>query len=243
MQAHIIAYSKLSNLFKNLEVISNNVANASSSGFKADLAIYLNDDKKIDGKVSPVPKALTATDLSSGALKRTDRQLDVGIDGKGFFAVDTPLGIRYTRNGVFNTATDGTLTTAEGYNVVGDGGNIIIDPSDTSVKIGRNGEVYGVSQQGEVLRGKIQISKFDDTSVLEKVGNSFFKTDVSPTPAIEVTDFKLSQGFVESSNVNEVQQITELIDVTRSVTNLARIMQDQQQLLRATVGKITGTNS
>jgi flagellar basal-body rod protein FlgF len=242
MQASVIAFSRQRDLFKQLEIISNNIANAESNGFKADLAVYLKSDNLKNGNRNPTPNLISAVDLSDGTLTKTGRDLDVAIQGRGFFSVETPLGVRYTRNGGFAINAEGSLVDAAGNSVVGDSGTILMSAEDSSVEIGENGEIYGVNSEGRNLRGTLSVVKFEDESVLQKVGNGFFKTDSSGESATVLEDYKILQGGIESSNVNQVNQLTELIDISRTVASLARIVQDQNQMLRSAVKNILGTS-
>lgn len=242
MQAHIIAFAKQRDLFQQLGMISNNVANVNSAGFKAELAVYDKSNQKVDGDLLPTPQLFGVTDYSKGVMSKTDRPLDIAIDGDTYFLVSTPLGDRYTKRGVFTTNEENTLVTPEGYQLVGDGGAVTIDPNDEKIIINSKGELFGLQNGVQTQRGVIQQYKFDDQRSLTKVGDSYFTSSTAAQVADPAVDYKLLQGFVEKSNVNQIEEITELIDISRSVASLARIVQDQQQLLRNAVTKITGTN-
>ncbi len=239
MDASIIAYSAQKSLFDRLEMVSNDVANSNTSGFKRELAVYLQPAGKINGAPNPLPTLKSATDLSQAGLRSTERQLDVAIQGNGFFQVDTPLGTRFTRAGSFFTNAEGALVTAEGYAVIGNGGPINLQAEDYEVKIGEDGTIVALTPNGQEPRGAIGVFKFSDNSALEKVGNTFFKTDATPDTAEVGVDYKMAQGMVEDSNVNGVASMTEIIDISRSVQNLAKIIQDQHSLIRSAVQRIT----
>lgn len=243
MQASTIAFAKQRDLFRQLEVISNNIANSNSNGFKADLAVYTKSDKQIDGLPDPTPDMVTATNTMSGGLITTERPLDVAIDGNGYFVVETPLGTRYTRNGGLAISADGSLVDAKGNPISGSGGAITMDASDEDVEIGQNGEVYGMGADGRNLRGTLQVVKFENESTLQKVGDNYFKSDITPVESTPIEDYKIVQGAVEGSNVNQISELTELIDISRTVSTLARIVQDQSQMLRSAFNRITGTGN
>ncbi len=239
MDVSSLAYLRQNSLFSRLEVTANNVANADTSGFKAELSVYGKSTPLIGGNPNPSPNLRVAVDPSQGKLEATFRPLDVAIDGEGFFAAESPLGLRYTRDGAFAISAEGNLVTKDGYPVQGDGGAISFSPEDKQFKIGDNGEVYALTDTGQEIRGTIAVFKFDDLSSLEKVGNSNFKSSSQPIAAIVNEDFKIAQGMLEGSNVNSVLQLTELIQISRSVQQVAGIIKDQHELQRNSITRIT----
>jgi len=243
MQASTIAFARQRDLFSQLEIISNNIANSESTGFKSDLAVYVKSDKRINGQPDPTPVLAVATNTAPGGLVTTQRQLDIALDGKGFFAVETPLGTRYTRNGGLSITAEGFLADANGNQISGEGGPITMDVADAEIEINLAGEVYGIGPEGRSLRGALQVVKFENESVLQKAGNHLFKSDIAPEAAIPNEDYKIVQGAIEGSNVNQVSELTQLIEISRTVANLARIVQDQHQLLKSAVSRITGTGN
>lgn len=244
MDSTIIAYAAQKNLFDRLEVVSNNVANVNTTGFKSDLAVYMKPAGNINGEPNPIPKLQTQASLEQGGMRMTGRQLDVAVSGNGFFQVETALGTRYTRSGSFFVNADGSLVTKEGYSVSGDGGPISLTPEDFEIKIGEDGTISATTPEGtQEVRGKLGVFKFDDPSALKKVGNSLFISEAGGVTAEPRTDYVVSQGMVEESNVNQVAEMTNLIDVSRSVQNLARIIQDESQRVRSAVQRIAGTGS
>lgn len=240
MDAGLIAYTRQRSLFQRLEAVSNNVANADTNGFKSELAVYMPNATKVDGKQLPFPAMDLATDLSQGRLKETGRQLDVAINGQGFFQIETPLGPRYTRDGSFIVNAEGALADKNGNPVVGDGGPISISEDDYQLKIGENGEIISVRPGGNESRGAIGVFKFLDNSKLQKVGDSYFKSDETAEAAIVKEDFVIAQGMVESSNVDSVKQMAEMIDISRAVQSAARIVQDENQRIKSAVQKLAG---
>jgi flagellar basal-body rod protein FlgF len=240
MDAGLIAYTRQRSLFQRLESVSNNVANADTNGFKSELAVYMPNATKIDGKQAPFPAMDLATDLSQGRLKETNRQLDVAIQGEGFFQIETPLGARYTRDGSFIVNSEGALTDKNGNPVVGDGGPISIEAEDYELKIGENGEIVSVKPEGTVSRGTIGVFKFLDNSKLQKVGDSYFKSDENPETATVKDDFVMAQGMLEVSNVDSVKQMAEMIDISRGVQSVAKIVQDENSRIKSAVQKIAG---
>ncbi len=239
MDATIIAYARQKSLYERMEVLANNVANADTTGFKADLAVYVNDNKKINGEDNPAPKMLITTDLSEGAYKSTGRPLDIAIQGDGYFQLETPLGARYSKAGSFTINDQGQLATQQGYILLGDAGAITLEPDDQEIRIDRNGEVVVKNNGLSAIRGQIGVVTFQDKSTLTKVGNNVFSSTASPEQ-LTIDQYEISQGVVEKSNVNSIVQMTELIDVTRGVQQVAKIIDTQYQLERNAVSRIAG---
>lgn len=235
-------YSALSGAMaqnQRLETISNNLANANTTAFKKDKQTfheYVTANEK-PPQVMTIPR-ITATvesfydhqggdrayvdargtysDFSQGALKNTGGPLDVAIEGGGFFEVMTSNGVRLTRNGSFKIDGEGRLVNNEGHLVLREGGE---DPAQRSIRVsgqnltvGYSGEIY----DGDNQVGKISVVDFENKDSLEKQGSSLYalKPNYEDTrrPASE---FKLHQGFLEMSNVNVVDEMTEMIQASR----------------------------
>src|SRR5690606_3969614 len=152
-----------------------------------------------DRRVSFVQDRATWTDMRSGGMQQTGNPLDVAIDGTAFFAVETPRGERYTRNGAFQINAAGELVTSEGYRVLGDAGAIVFQPQDRNITIGRDGAIA----VGNDARGRLRLVEFAQTGRLQKDGASTFLTpaDMAPVPAAES---RVVQGAIEKSNVQGV---------------------------------------
>jgi flagellar basal-body rod protein FlgF len=238
MDAELIAYSRQKSLFQRLEVAANNISNQNTSGFKQELAVYMKADNKIDGARNPNPNMMLATNLSEGEFTATGRSLDVAIKGEGFFEVETPLGSRYTRAGSLQVNNEGVLTNTQGYPVLGDGGSITLDPNDTDIIINDAGEIFSQTETGLEPRGTLGVVKFADQSALKKTGDNLFSNDGGSEQALAKIDYKIAQGMLESSNVKGVQQMNELIEINRAVAQTAKIMTDQNQLVRTAVSRI-----
>jgi flagellar basal-body rod protein FlgG len=145
--------------------------------------------------------------------------LDVALVGKGFFEVQTPDGLRYTRNGHLSINEDGVLSTTQGWPVMGQGGEISIDGG--RIIFGEDGEV---SVDGEVA-GILRVVDFDDVSKLEKSGEAMFE-DTAGAGLRDAQDYRIAQGSVEGSNVNAIRTMTEIIDTLR-------IFETYQKAIRA----------
>ena len=225
-----------------MEALSNNVANANTDGFKADLALQLDPKRYVNGEKDPTAALQLSTDMRQAPLKPTARQLDLAIEGEGFFAVDTPLGTRYTRSGHFNVNDEGNVVTKDGYIVQGAGGAITLEPQDSNIVINESGQIFSLIDGEKIERGSVGVFKFNDYTQLEKVGGSYFIAEDAAQTAEPQQDYKISQFMLEESNVNPIEQMSELIKVTRAVQKGASIMNDQHNLIKDAVSRIASVN-
>ncbi len=208
---------------KRMQVISNNLANINTSGFKKDKGHYQVIDSpesiKEDLEKNAISKEEkqpplwlqfeTKTDFSAGALKRTGNPLDLALEGDGFFCIKTEQGTQYTRNGNFSLDQDGMLVTMDGLSVLGEGGPINIDGNTFTVDAKGN-----VSVDGNLV-DTIKIVGFQKQDALKKTGNSLFAIADNSTVESRLENTGVSQGFIELSNVNAIRMITEMIEVLR----------------------------
>ena len=239
----LVGLSRQVALGRELEVVANNIANINTTGFKADGSIFeefLNSSARADqtgSRVSFVRDRGTWHDLSSGPVEKTGNPLDIAIDGKGFLVVQTPAGERYTRNGSFQINNTGELVTSEGYQVMGEAGPMKFQPTDNQVSISADGTVSvreGASKT-DSQRGRLRMVSLDAANV-KKDGNSTFSV-VSGTPEATKAS-RLMQGFVEKSNVRAVLEMTRMIEVTRSYTQVATMLSQQADMQRNSMTKL-----
>ncbi len=221
-----------------MDVVANNLANLETSGFKASSQIfeeYLMPEAEAthalrgDRDVSFVIDTGTLQDLSPGPTRQTGNPLDMAIDGKGWFAVQTPDGERYTRNGAFVLNSEGDLVTTEGFQVLGDGGPISFDDRDGAIAIGADGTIS--TEAGE--KGRIRVAEFDNEVLLVPEGSSTFS---SPVPPRASDTARVRQGMLEGSNVKPIVEMTRMIEVTRAYTSLSNILEKVEDMRRNAVG-------
>src|SRR5579862_3474112 len=195
------AASGMAARMESLEMLANNLANIETGGFKADrefYSLYTSADASADpqtGDVSTLSVVETQwTDLSQGILRETSNPLDFAIDGDGMFAVQTPEGIRYTRNGNFRLSPAGALTTADGNPLRAKGGRQLLLEPGLPVEVLADGTV----QQGPNVIGQMDLVSFDPRT-LDKVGLNYFApvAGAPPKPATGA----VVQGKIEQSNV------------------------------------------
>ncbi|HLP16646.1 MAG TPA: flagellar basal-body rod protein FlgF [Bacteroidota bacterium] len=207
-----------------MEIIANNLANIDTTGFKKDNVFLqvLDEQQMLQrqnsglGELSSLD-AREFTDYSQGSFNTTNNPFDVALLGDGFFAVETPEGVRYTRNGNFSLAQDGTIQNSSGYAVLGTAGVLKIDNwsklASADISISQHGELM----VDKVLVGKLRVVDFPKPYQLEKSGTSLFKpkaTTVTPVEADPNTVVK--QGMLEESNIDAIEEMVAMIELNRS---------------------------
>ena len=219
------ACTALASRTRALDTIANNLANASTPGYRAEHNVFsavLAASR--DGSDSSFSRAVnnygimsgTVLDRSQGALQKTGNDLDVAIQGSAFFVVQTGGGIKYTRDGGFQISATGQLTTASGDAVMGDKGPITILPGHLSISTDGT-----ISSKGAVA-GKLKLVDFAPGTQVESVGGTYYSApEKSETPAVGST---VMQGSLENSNVNPVGSMVELITAQRSAEMMQRAL-------------------
>jgi flagellar basal-body rod protein FlgF len=234
--AGYIALSQQVALARQLEVIANNMANASTPAYKSESAQFNEYLIQADDgtPLSFVEDATLLRDWSAGTLRPTGNPLDLAINGDGYFVVSTPDGDRYTRNGRFALDAAGQVVTGDGNPVLGDGGPIVMPTEDANLTVAADGTVS--SEQGTI--GKIRLVRFADPQALEAIGAGLYKTDASPEPD---GASKLSQGMVEDSNVQPIIEMTNLIQVTRDYEAAQKIIDEEHERELRAIAGLVGT--
>lgn len=203
---------------RKLDVISNNLANINTPGYKKD---KLSFEGLLAGSVTPpvVPQGATADpilqkenmyiDFASGPTSQSGNPLDLALDGEGFFAVTTPDGTAYTRQGNFRASADGTLVTVDGYPVQGTGGAAIrIQGSHIEIDAGG-----GVMVDGSQV-GTIRVADFEKPYTLTKTAGALFVPE-NPQVTPQEGKARIQQGHIEGSNVESISEMVQLIETNR----------------------------
>jgi flagellar basal-body rod protein FlgF len=223
---------------KRLQLLANNLANVDTAGFKKDRGRFREfnlSEAGADENIrfqSPQLRApqywmqySTYTDFSAGALKKTGNPFDLALSGHGFFSVQTPDGIMYTRRGDFTLNADEVLVTQEGWPVLGRGGDIQIKLS----KLSADKREFSISEDGTVTVDgsevdRLRIVDFTQSHALEKAGNNYYRA-LKPRMLEELDEnLEVSQGFLELSNVDTIRMMTEMIEVLRGYESYQKIM-------------------
>ncbi len=240
---------------RKMDALTNNLANVSTTGFKrqesvsTDFSVFMKNASATTATNEAARNALMlanrlsnqgqngtntilTTDMEAGPLYHTGNVLDLAIDGKGFFVVETPDGIRYTRNGQFMFNAQQQVVTREGYPVLSDGGPIQFDDREDNnmlkeLKIDQEGNIFDGSQN----IGKLRIARADDAMSVVQTGDCLFMSaDGKELPDAQ-NGFTVEQGYTESSNVSAVSEMVKMIEVSRNFETYQKIFQIHDQLL------------
>jgi flagellar basal-body rod protein FlgG len=257
-----------------LDALSNNLANVDTTGYKRDTPIQkafpellirrMSDDgvKQFPFRSFPVGSFDVAPVLGSvgtgvetneyytvfaqGPLKQTDNAFDLALEGEGFFAVQTPYGERYTRNGSFLIGSEGMLVTKQGYPVLGENGPIRLKLNNFVVD--EDGVVYENDEYADdperlvsmrenewedaVRVDRLRIVDMRNTRYIRKQGDSFWRATEESGEAFVMQDARpqVHQGFLETSNVNPVTEMVQLIEVNRAYEANQKAIQSQDQM-------------
>jgi flagellar basal body rod protein FlgG len=207
---------------ESLDLLANNIANASTGGYKADREFYglyvapEAGDNVSQGSMPVIERPWT--DYSQGVLHNTGNPLDVALDGKGFFSVAGPNGPLFTRNGSFRLAPDGRLTTQDGFAVRSRQGTSLLLDGTRSIQISPNGTV---TQEGNVI-GQLELADFTSTNGLAKYGGNYFRIADPKLRAVQASGATLAQGQLESSNTGSAEAAVRLVSVLRQFEMLQK---------------------
>jgi flagellar basal-body rod protein FlgF len=245
--ALLVGLSRQMTLQRQLDVVANNIANVNTSGYKADQSLFeeyltsgAHEDNFIgrDRRVSYVQDRATFRDFTQGPSELTKNPLDIAINGNGFLAVQTQGGERYTRDGNLQMNNVGQLVTASGDPVLGASGPIVFQPTDHDINISPDGTVTVLegTSRADSVRGKLRLVSFADAQSLLKQGGNLFAAGASaPQQDLKST---VQQGFVEKSNVNAVAEMSRMMEVMRTYTQISTLMQQQNDLQKSAIEKL-----
>ncbi len=245
--ALLIGLSRQMVLERQMDVVANNVANVNTNGYKADKSLFqeflksgAHEDNFVgqDRRVSYVLDSGTFKDFSQGPTEQTKNPLDVAIDGSGFLTVQTPAGERYTRDGGLQINNQGQLVNAAGNPVLGNSGPIVFQPTDHDVSIAADGNITVLEGINRVsaIRGKLRLVSFAQAQNLLKEGTNLYSA--ATAAAQPDTASRVRQGFVEKSNVNSVTEMSRMIEVTRTYTQIASLLQQQSDLHKSAIQQL-----
>ncbi|MDJ1158450.1 flagellar basal-body rod protein FlgF [Chelatococcus sp. SYSU_G07232] len=239
--ALLIGLSRQVALGRELDVVANNVANVTTNGFKARTARFreylmpkasADAFQQADRRLSFVIDDGTPLNFEPGPIERTGNPLDVAIKGDAFLVVATPRGERYTRNGSLEINARGELVTSDGHAIQGENGPITFGNTETGITIAPDGTV--TTNLGQ--RGKVRLVRFDDVRALDNEGANLFASRAPALPAGRAA--KLEAGALERSNVKPVIEMARLIEVNRSYTSVASMIQKTDELRRSALSRL-----
>ena len=238
-----ISYIGLSHqmaLTSRMNVTANNIANMSTPGYKGQRAMfvdYLNKAKDGGPKdaIHQVQDYATYRNVEQGSLQMTSNPLDIALEGKGYFAVTTPTGTAYTRNGSFSLNADGQLVTKQGYLVQSDGGAELTIPEGAK-HIGVTPDGMLTTEQGDV--GMIKMVDFADQQRMEEMGDGLYTVGGAAEIPVEPTT-RMVQSAVESSNVNPILEMNNMVEVLRAYQSTYRMLTNDHERIRGAIQKLT----
>lgn len=236
---------------KKMDIISNDLANVNTTGYKKDqvvigsfpelLTYRIQDRQNRIPNDAPIGRMTfgakvddVVTQFVQGSLVKTEGMVDVALHGPGFFVVQTPNGQMYTRDGSFVISAEGNLLTQEGYGVMGQGGPITLGENFLStggqIIITADGEIQS---EGNVI-DTLDIACFEDEKRLTKTGDNLYTGGGARIPF----EGSMSQGFIEASNVNPVTAMVDMISVSRAYEANQKMIQVHDTLLGKAVNEV-----
>lgn len=247
------AYTGMVNQQKRLDTITNNLANASTTGYKREGATARAFDEYLGVRINDRTSAYFATpignmslgvkigenytDYSQGSLRNTENTFDLALEGNGFFSISFTnkqgeQSIKYTRDGNFTLDADGALRTTDGDYVQGEAGDIYIPVEAAQVAITTSGEIYADGQYIDTVK----IVDFEDYNYLKKYGENMYEpvdgaTEKEPAAVIQ-------QGYLEASNINAVSEMVEMITITRAYESNQKAVQTADAMIEKAVNEV-----
>lgn len=223
---------------ESLDMLANNLANSSSAGFKADREFYSlyraeEAGNALDGDIQGQPLIERHwTDHRQGSIQVTGKPLDLALDGKGFFAVNGPSGVMYTRSGAFQLSRDGIVVSQEGHALRRTDGSVIRARATDTIDFAADGTI---SLNGQAA-GKLQLVDFHDAALTKAGGNYFVSRDSGGAPAHATA--LVRQRSLEASNVNSAESAIRLVGVMRQFEMLQKAVTINAEMNRKTVEEV-----
>jgi len=225
---------------ESLDLLANNVANASTGGYKADrefYSLYTGSDAEGDQTMPLIEKPWV--DHSQGLIHQTGNPLDLALAGRGFFAVAGPSGPLYTRNGSFQLAPDGRLVTSDGYAVRGGAGAPLVLHHGRSVDISNDGTIR---EDGAVI-GKLELVDFTNPDAVVKHGNNYFRAATPGALPAAPPGTAVQQGKLEASNTGSAEAAVRLVSVMRQFEMLQKAATLGAEMNRAAIEQVARVGS
>lgn len=257
------AWSGMVNEMNRMDVMTNNLANADTNGYKKEgatsqtfheqLAVKIKDQssdlgrpKRLGGMYPGVKIGETYTDYSQGSFQVTDSQYDVALDGDGFFAVsftskNGETSVKFTRDGAFTVNTQGYLVTKDGDYILNQNGAMNSDPNENNyIQLDPN-LPFTIDEQGYIRQdgqtvAQLGVIDFEDYNFLEKYGENLYQ----PVDGAQIaaSDARVRQGYIEASNVNVVTEMVNMITITRAYESNQKVLQTIDGMLDKAVNNV-----
>ncbi len=240
-----IALSRLSSQQQAMDVVANNLANASTPGYRAERPVFADWLEREPAGAEPRGGRIVAfsqtratyRERSEGALAQTGNPLDLALQGNGFFTVQTQQGPRLTRAGRFTLGNDGTIADENGDALLDKTGQkMVVSRADTELTVRADGTLR--SQNG--ILGQIGVVTPNDPNRMTAEGGRLFRADVATTP---VATPKMLQGALEDSNVQPVSEITRMISTQRDFQFVTQLVEAEGQRRQSAIDKIAAPTS
>jgi flagellar basal-body rod protein FlgF len=237
-----VSLSMATALERSLDATAHNLSNASTAGYKAFRPIFETVSEAAEGpsghEVSYVQDAGNYLDAAQGAVMPTGNPLDLAITGKGWFAFEAEGGrVAFGRNGRLVVDVDGRLSTTTGRALLDTGGAPIILPANIGqdISVARDGTITG--SDGTRL-GQVGMYDVDFETLMHPIGNGLYISPLGIDGAAASQDSQVAQGFVETSNVEPVIEMTRMIDIQRAYENSLKLLTEENALTRQTIQRI-----
>jgi flagellar basal-body rod protein FlgG len=209
---------------KRLDIISNNIANSNSPGFKKD-SIHFSD---VLGEV-------TYTSMAQGPIRQTGNNLDIALSGDGFLSVQTGQGTLYTRAGNLTLNSAKQLVTQDGWPVLGKNSPIVIT-NPANVRIGEDGQIF----DGKDLVSNLDIVQFPSDSGVKKAENGYFEPQTAGAQPVKATNCAVRQGALEGPNFNPVEEMARMVQTMRDYESYQKTTQNSGSLDSQLISKTSG---
>jgi flagellar basal-body rod protein FlgG len=224
------------NDMQRLNVISNNLANVSTPGFKREIPVSRSFDATIANQLeaagvnvnsatADVADMTSVVDQSTGSFKFTGNNFDIAIEGEGFFEVRSNNGVFYTRQGTLSMDAAGRLTTASGHILEGMGGDIRVTSNEP--RIDKQGRIW----ENDTQVGQLKVVTFSDPRNLQKVGAGLYRAENMTGQALDDDAIRVRQGYLESSNVVMMNEMVQMMETMRHFETSQRLIKGYDELL------------
>lgn len=217
--------SSVNSLMQRFDVITHNLANVSTVGYKR---MYSSFSEALDSQQTNNTGS-SSFDFSQGSITETSRPMDFALHGNGFFVIETPQGPLYTRNGIFRANSNGQIVDSEGRTVAGESGPITIpaDVSPSQINVSADGSISAAG----ITIGKFMLADFaEDQGELVSVGGGCFRMPNETIEPIPAENLIVKQGYQESSNVQMVEELVNMIMVTRTYEANMKFLSTQKEI-------------
>lgn len=237
-----IALSREAALWRQMEVVANNMANANTPGYKTQETMFReflvptrSNNRALGNNLSFVQDVGTVRDTREGPLSKTDNTLDFAVHGEGYFQVETEAGMRYTRDGHFRLDEGGMLVNSAGYAVMDNRDQpIIFAPNESNITVAPDGTVS--TENGKVAT--LKVVKFENEQAMRKVGGNLYET--AQTPEV-VARPAILQGMLEESNVQPVTEMTHMMTVLEEYQSNVKSIDEEYTRIQKAMGVLSGT--